>query len=258
MLSGGAIIICFLIFVLGFMIGQSLEEQSVASTLVPENTLPEDELASGERSIDTNTLEGNQQNVISPDSSPEAQKTERSYYTVLPEKGTYVEVKATPTREETSESAAIKEPEKTSGQEGNPTQALKEETPVSPTTTQVAAAAPSLPNVPRDPSDEIRVGRQSQNQNVGLNEAIPDGTIYSVQVASSQSREDSEYLVRKYGRFGYQAYVMIADLDERGIWYRVRVSNLPSRQAANQLREELLNKIPDLAKKQPFVIKVAE
>ena len=52
MLSGGAIIICVLIFVLGFMVGQSLEEQSVASPLVAENAHLENELDPEERGSD--------------------------------------------------------------------------------------------------------------------------------------------------------------------------------------------------------------
>jgi cell division septation protein DedD len=63
--------------------------------------------------------------------------------------------------------------------------------------------------------------------------------------------------VKKYGQYGYQAYIMIADLAEKGIWYRVRVGNRTSRQEAEQLKEELLAKVPKLAN-QPYVIKVSE
>jgi cell division septation protein DedD len=90
-----------------------------------------------------------------------------------------------------------------------------------------------------------------------MNEALPEGILYSVQVASSPNREDSERLVRKFGERGHQAYIMTADLGQKGIWYRVRVGNLATREDAEFLKNELLAKTPKLINS-PYVIKVSE
>ncbi len=268
MLGGGAIIICVLIFVLGLMIGQALEQQSVASPLVAETTLPENNLMMEEGRIDEEPMMTEE--TSSPSAAPAEKKSEQSYYTVLPDKETYVEVEATPVRNSEPEPAPTiaKTDQEEPGQEKvtAPSQqaVVKAETsvtpaevPMAPSQPQAATGGSALPNVPRDPSDQIEFGRR-QPQNARTEASLPDGTIYSVQVASSTSREDSERLVEHYGKFGYQAYVMVADLAEKGVWYRVRVGDLSSRQEADRLKDELLSKIPDLAKKQPYVIKVTE
>lgn len=263
MLGGGALIICGLIFILGFMVGQTLQEQSVASTLVAENypgditELAENEIPPGE----TTRPENRAQDV--PGTSPSGSKKtlQRSYYQVLPDSETYVEVKATPGKQSDSELTSTQEPQQVKPEEQPPGQTANAETPIPPATTPAAISQPqgntlvsSLPNVPKDASDEIQFGRQSGS--IGIN-TPPNGTIYSVQVASSVNREDSENLVRKYGERGYQAYIMVADLAEKGIWYRVRVGNLATREDAKRFREEILSTLPDLAN-DPFVIKVTE
>lgn len=139
--------------------------------------------------------------------------------------------------------------------------------PVPPQTNRQATAAPvrnatvpALPNVPKSPSDEIRVGRQQAQPSAG-NQAqaapLPDGAIYSVQVASSQRREDAERLVLRFGANGFQAYVMEADLGAKGVWYRVRVGNFVKRDQAEEFKKELERTSSNMIKS-PFVMKVAE
>jgi DedD protein len=127
-------------------------------------------------------------------------------------------------------------------------------TPAVTTVRQAETVVPALPNVPKDPSDEIRLGRQPRGAEV----TTPlDGIVYSVQVASSPSRADAERLQQKYGELGYLAYIMTADLGEKGIWYRVRVGNLGDPKEAEDLKKEILTKASHLTK-DPFVIKVSE
>ena len=273
MLGGGAVAICALIFVLGVMIGQSLEERSVASPIRPEQSLaPTDIAETGmpEQSGEMAAVNGEQTAAGQNESGDGATENGRSYYTVLPDQETYVEVTATPEApiapqepvEEIAETPPAAQPVAVA-----PQAPLREDVPVPPQTNRQAAAAPvrnatvpALPNVPKSPSDEIRVGRQQAQPSAG-NQAqaapLPDGAIYSVQVASSQRREDAERLVRRFGANGFQAYIMEADLGAKGVWYRVRVGNFVKRDQAEEFKKELERTSSGMIKS-PFVMKVAE
>jgi cell division septation protein DedD len=266
-LGSGAAIICLLIFILGLMVGQTFSEQSVAQTMPAEVAVVaggnDTELAASFESEspaefssgDSETLEAE-----APEEAAETKKADQSYFTVLPDKESYVEVEATPVRDAEPEPEAS--PPEATGAAPELAAAPQPATPVPPSAAgntqsgqqQATAAAPSLPNVPRDPSDSIQVGRRPANMNAPL---APGTAIYSVQVASSPKLEDSERLVRKFGERGYQAYIMQADLGDKGIWFRVRVGNLPSRAEALIIKAELEEKLPDLANS-PYVIKVSE
>ena len=273
MLGGGAVVICALIFVLGVMIGQSLEERSVASPIRPEQSLaPTDIAETGmpEQSGEMAAVNGEHAAAGQNESGDGATENGRSYYTVLPDQETYVEVTATPEApiapqepvEEIAETPPAAQPVAVA-----PQTPLREDVPVPPQANRQAAAAPvrnatvpALPNVPKSPSDEIRVGRQQAQPSDG-NQAqaapLPDGTIYSVQVASSQRREDAERLVRRFGANGFQAYIMEADLGAKGVWYRVRVGNFVKRDQADEFKKELERTSSGMIKN-PFVMKVAE
>lgn len=265
-LGGLSLIILVLVFSLGVMVGQGLQEESVASPLVLGSDFSGEEFADPEQAEMTEqTGESSDPETQNPPSNTSAEKTmQRSYYQVLPDSETYVEVEATPAKQTSSESGATEQPQKAevAQAKATPARPVKEETPIPPPgqasavpqpTQPAANVIPALPNVPKEPGEDIRRGRQPAM--TGNAEPIPDGTIYSVQVASSTNREDSERLVQKYGAHGFQAYVMTADLGDKGIWYRVRVGNMPSRETAEQLKQEILNKAPDLANG-PYVIKV--
>ena len=266
-LGSGAAIICVLIFILGLMVGQTLSEQSVAGTMPAQEAGVD---AAGDFGIDSSfsddeaDLTDDSEQIVaeSPSEAPEMKKSDQSYFTVLPDKESYVEVEATPVR--SAEPEAEPQAETQAAPEGAAAsqQVAQAATPVPPSVanntvpsqSQVSTAVPALPNVPRDPSDSIQVGRQPATMNAPL---VPGGTIFSVQVASSPKQEDSNRLVRKFGERGYQAFIMQADLGDKGIWFRVRVGNLGSRADALILKAELEEKHPDLANS-PYVIKVSE
>lgn len=260
-LGSGAAIICLLIFVLGLMVGQTLSEKSMADPMIAQET----SIDSGDDfGVDSSFSDEGETDFVddteqvatdSPDETSEMKKSDQSYFTVLPDKESYVEVEATPVRSAEPEAAPQAEAQAAPEQDAQPA------TPIPPsennavrTQSQVTSAVPALPNVPRDPSDSIQVGHQSATMNAPL---VPGGTIFSVQVASSPKQEDSDRLVRKFGERGYQAYVMQADLGDKGIWYRVRVGNLANRAEALILKAELEEKVPELANS-PYVIKVSE
>ena len=278
MLGGGAVVICALIFVLGVMIGQSLEERSVASPIRPDQSLSPTEMAETgmpEQSGEMAAVNGEQTAAGQNESGDGATENGRSYYTVLPDQETYVEVTATPEAKEAASQAPIAPQEPVEETVETPPAArpvaprapLREDVPVPPQANRQATAAPvrnatvpALPNVPKSPSDEIRVGRQQAQPSAG-NQAqaapLPDGAIYSVQVASSQRREDAERLVQRFGANGFQAYVMEADLGTKGVWYRVRVGNFVKRDQAEEFKKELERTSSSMIKS-PFVMKVAE
>ncbi|PIE32756.1 hypothetical protein CSA56_14315 [candidate division KSB3 bacterium] len=274
-LGGGAAVICVLILVLGIMIGQSLGEQSVASPLVAESSVfDEGDMTPEQLSFDGEAefSQEEQQATAMAEDKPGMKKSEKSYFTVLPEKDTYIEVEATPAKRTAPEAIPEEQPQEAQEalpvQQDDPSQhvAAREDTPIPPSEHTAAVAVPAahqkstvpstLPNVPKDMSDTIQVGRPQSV--AAMNEPVLDGTVYTVQVASSPAREDSERLVKKFGQHGYQAFVMEANLGEKGIWYRVCVgNNLASQEAANQLRDELVSKVPQFAN-QPFVTKISE
>ncbi len=261
-LSGGAIVICVLIFILGVMVGQSLQEQSIASPIATDADISEDqrELTESEMSQSKTLLAENRPQEGSEIVPESEESRQRSYYQVLPDSDTYVEVDVTPAGR--SEPGA--KPEQTAQEKKTPKQVVKEETPIPPPAVTPAsvpsqpnmATVPALPNVPKNPGDEIRMGRQSPGSSEVGTPPL-SGMIYSVQVASSTSKEESERLQQKYGQRGYLAYIMTADLGERGVWYRVRVGNLQTRDEAKLLKKEILEKAPNLAN-DPFIIKVTE
>ncbi len=269
-------IIFLLVFTLGFMVGQTWEEESVASPIAEGDYIPDDELEAPDDSLSSEETTASGQ---SEKTTIVAQKKDKdfqqSHFRVLPDSDTYVEVEVTPAGQVISEAAAENEPEQAArssrkAAEKTPQQQdAEEQTPVPPSeqaaaaptpppqqTTQVAMA-PSLPSVPKSADDEFRYGRQQPASHSATSNAPLSGTIYSVQVASSPSYEDSERLQQKFGQLGYLAFVMTADLGEKGIWYRVRVGNVRSSKDADLLKEELLEKAPKLTN-QPFVIKVTE
>lgn len=274
-LGSGAAIICVLIFILGLMVGQTLSEQSVASPMGMEETSidvgidggSEHSFAGEEMDFSDDSAE---RVVAEPlDDKPETRSSEQSYFKVLPDNQGVVQVEATPARVSNPEPEAAPQaaapPQAAPEQPAAPPQQVAQPvTPIPPSGNNTApgqpqnmAAVPALPNVPRDPSDSIQVGRQPAARTSSSAQIAPGGTIFSVQVASSPKREDSERLVRKFGEHGYQAYVMLADLGDKGIWYRVRVGDLPNRAEALILKAELEQRLPKLANS-PYVIKVSE
>jgi len=62
---------------------------------------------------------------------------------------------------------------------------------------------------------------------------------FTVQVASSQDRGDTEKLVAKVRAEGYSARIVSAEIPGRGTWHRVRVGHFESREDASLKQAEL-------------------
>lgn len=68
------------------------------------------------------------------------------------------------------------------------------------------------------------------------------GTTFSVQVAASQNVAEANQWVQGWRDRGYSAFLMVADLPDKGRWYRVRLGSFPSRDTAETFASQLKNK----------------
>jgi len=256
-LGGGALVMCGLIFVLGFLFGQGIQEKSVASPLDSKDALLTAETASIEKEVNaTPVAESKPQ-----ETSASGKKSQTSSYKVLPDAETYVEnVEATSTKKSTPGPASLEksQPEKTEAKVSQ--RDVKAETPAPQQATPTAlprqevTVAPVLPNVPKSPTDVIQVGRPTRAPE---GKTTPTGGVYTVQVASSPNKGDSERLRQKYVDLGYEADIMPADIAGKGVWYRVLVGKLATKEEAEKFRKDLLSKVGQLANN-PIILQVNE
>jgi cell division septation protein DedD len=65
-----------------------------------------------------------------------------------------------------------------------------------------------------------------------------EGSKYALQVGSYQQMSEANSAVLKLKAKGYPAYLMIADIPDRGRWYRVRVGAFSSRSEANKYKQQ--------------------
>ena len=79
---------------------------------------------------------------------------------------------------------------------------------------------------------------QEEPTYVGSLPQAPAGNGYTVQVAGCEDRAYAEYLVGLYQRRGYEPFVTQATVDGQ-LYYRVRVGNFDTFEAARALRKEI-------------------
>jgi len=66
----------------------------------------------------------------------------------------------------------------------------------------------------------------------------PSGTL-AVQVASTKDAASAEALVKKLTQLGYAGFSTMAEIPDKGTWYRVRVGPYQTKAEAEQMRQEL-------------------
>ena len=66
--------------------------------------------------------------------------------------------------------------------------------------------------------------------------------VYSVQVGSFKNKTDANRLRNKLRKKKYKAFVILANLGDKGVWYRVRVGRFSDVEEAEKLAETLLKK----------------
>ena len=83
--------------------------------------------------------------------------------------------------------------------------------------------------VPEEEKEETYTGSQ------------PEGSGYTVQVASCESMTYAEHLIQIYTERGYEPYMVKANVDGE-TYYRVRIGIYPSLSEAQSLKSELADK----------------
>lgn len=64
---------------------------------------------------------------------------------------------------------------------------------------------------------------------------LPPPKLYGVQVASFKKKVDADRLRDRLRKENYKAFISIADLGKKGVWYRVRVGRFRRRKTAENL-----------------------
>ncbi len=62
---------------------------------------------------------------------------------------------------------------------------------------------------------------------------------FTIQVYSFQDRNRAETALQALKNSGYQAFLMMSDLGEKGVWYRVRVGGIADEAAARKMLDEI-------------------
>ena len=62
---------------------------------------------------------------------------------------------------------------------------------------------------------------------------------FAVQVYSFQSKERAQTALQTLKASGYQAFLIMSDLGEKGLWYRVRVGGIANEAAARRMLDEI-------------------
>ena len=62
---------------------------------------------------------------------------------------------------------------------------------------------------------------------------------FTIQVYSFQDKNRAETALQALKNSGYQAFLIMSDLGEKGIWYRVRVGGIADEAAARKMLEEI-------------------
>lgn len=96
---------------------------------------------------------------------------------------------------------------------------------------------------PGSPSPETRVPSPGSPMDGGLVKVKSAGGMqYSVQIGAYQDQREATYFVEEWKTKGYPAYMMVADLGDRGRWYRVRLGGFPTKGDAEQYLNDLKTK----------------
>lgn len=104
-----------------------------------------------------------------------------------------------------------------------------------PNTAAMQQPLPSPREIPQQPVADEVPALPAQAKSVG-------NASFSVQVAASQNMTEANQWVQSWRDRGYSAFLMVADLPEKGRWYRVRLGTFPSRDTAETFASQLKEK----------------
>jgi len=95
------------------------------------------------------------------------------------------------------------------------------------------ATTSSVPSVPTKKADPVPP--------LAIVASLVDGkeSGFTIQVYSFQDSNRAQRALQTLKNSGYQAFLMMSDLGEKGVWYRVRVGGIADEAAAHKMLEEI-------------------
>lgn len=103
------------------------------------------------------------------------------------------------------------------------------------------AAAPAAPKAKAEKPKAAE--KKAEKKTEKKSEAKAKGTgKFTIQVSAFQSRSQADHLVSTLKHKGYDAYIAQASIPGKGVWYRVRIGNYASRDAAQAVANSLKRK----------------
>ena len=152
-------------------------------------------------------------------------KTKLDFYEALPEdrEDTKIdEKKSTRVISKKVEPLHGKKPPKTSAKKATQKSTPQKETAVKSGPVKKQAAPPP-PKQPVASKSEVR----------------PSGKVYTIQVAAVKAAKDADRLVAQLKQKGYAAYSTISKVQDKGIWFRVRVGKYKNKADARATKQKL-------------------
>lgn len=98
------------------------------------------------------------------------------------------------------------------------------------TSTPGETASNELPMRQAKPPEEVEKG--------AIRIKAAENAKYALQVGSYQQMAEANAAVQKWRSKGYPAYMMIADIPDRGRWYRVRLGGFANRSEARKYKQQ--------------------
>lgn len=102
---------------------------------------------------------------------------------------------------------------------------------------ELAAAGKTPPPEGSVKGEEGTIGSQATDASVFRIKSVENAR-YSVQVGSYPQLAEATRIVERWKGKGYPAYLMIADIPDRGRWYRVRIGGFQTREDASRYLRE--------------------
>jgi cell division septation protein DedD len=92
------------------------------------------------------------------------------------------------------------------------------------------------------PSDKIPKIRASKNKDRVVPRKVGAYNDYTIQVSSSKSKKGAMGLVDKLIGKGYEGYISVIEIPNKGTWYRVRIGHFSTREEAKKFELKMRKK----------------
>ena len=91
----------------------------------------------------------------------------------------------------------------------------------------------------RKPKLKVVVTVKEEEKSLKDSSSIAAEKNFSIQICSFQDKARAESVLEKLKKENYPAYIVIKDLEEKGIWHRVLIGRFKTRQEAKTLLEKI-------------------